>query len=106
MSSGQRNHRFTWGMRAECDRAEGMVVFPPRSLVQNIGQDGTGTHGRALLRNFRGRPMEPGSACRPVDARAAMLGRDEWKSVQQAIWRQNGGWLGSAVDLAKRIIRR
>jgi hypothetical protein len=33
-------------------RLGGLVVFPPRTLVNNNGFDGSGTHGRGFLRNF------------------------------------------------------
>lgn len=87
-------------------RREGMVVFPPQSLVRNIGHDGTGVHGRALLRNFRGRPFGPDLADQYIDVNTAPCNSTEWRAVQRAIWRQNGGWLGSAVDLAKRMVVR
>ncbi len=33
-------------------KANGLVLFPPVSLVRNTGFDGSGTHGRGLLRRF------------------------------------------------------
>ena len=87
-------------------RADGRVIFPPRSLVRNIGQDGTGTHGRALFRNFQGHLAAHGTTTRPIDARAGAFTNEVWRPVQKAIWRQNGGWLGSAVDVVKRALRR
>ena len=32
----------------------GLVAFPPATLVQNIGQDGSGTHGAGVFADFRG----------------------------------------------------
>lgn len=36
-------------------RANGLVLFPSVTLVQNIGMDGSGTHGRGVLRKLRQR---------------------------------------------------
>ena len=86
--------------------ANGLTVFPPRSLVRNIGQDGSGVHGGGLWRSFAGgdvtgemgpihfpRPASPA----PDEVRAA---------VEHAIWRQNGAWIGRVTDIAKRLLRK
>lgn len=87
-------------------RARGLSVFPPTTLVQNTGQDGSGTHGSGSLRRFSddgSRTVPPVRIVMPTDPVA--VNDADVAAVLSAIWRQNGGWLGSAVDLAKRFLR-
>ena len=84
-------------------RNDGVVCFPPTSLVRNTGLDGSGTHGRGLLRRFRshGSLREIGPIELPE--KAIVQGRD-FDLVKKAIWRQNGGRLGSAIDMLRRSL--
>jgi len=83
-------------------RAGGLVVFPPATLVRNTGMDGSGTHGRGLLRKFRpvAEPLRVGSLQLPGDVR---VDPDELAAVRRAIWRQNGGVAGQLVDRLRRL---
>jgi len=38
---------------------QGLVLFPPRTLITNHGFDGSGSHGRGFLRNFRSGLLSP-----------------------------------------------
>lgn len=78
-------------------KADGLVLFPPVSLVRNIGLDGSGTHGRGWLRRF---PKEnialpsfgidlPESIC---------LDAGLYAQVKKALQWQNGRWIARAVD--------
>jgi len=81
----------------------GLAVFPPAPMVQNTGMDRSGTHGRGVLRKFdRPTPLMTEAPRLPVTALPSMADFDE---VRQAIWRQNGGWIGSAVDRLRRLAR-
>lgn len=75
---------------------KGLVLFPPTSLVSNTGFDGSGTHGRGLLRQFSqaGTTLVPGI----ILPESIMLDAERYKRVKRALCKQNGGWIGRAVD--------
>ncbi len=85
-------------------KANGLVLFPPVSLVRNTGFDGSGTHGRGLLRRFSKMeailstcPIEfPDTVC--LDARL-------FDKVKKALCRQNGGWVATIVDRIRRLFK-
>ena len=83
-------------------QADGLTVFPPVSMVRNTGMDGSGTHGRGLLRRLRAVPpaLHPGRLRLPerveVDAQ-------DFAAVQRAIWRHNAGVVGSVADRIRRL---
>jgi GNT-I family len=83
----------------------GLVVFPPRSLVRHTGFDGSGTHGSALFRNYPNQSVEnvvgPNSFITP----ATDPPESDLSAVRAALWRHNGGWLGWSVDRCKRLLR-
>lgn len=85
-------------------KAKGLVLFPPVSLVRNTGFDGSGTHGRGLLRRF--------SAGRTA-SNALVIGLPEFVHVDarhhagviKAMRSHNGGWLAPVVDCLRRLLR-
>ncbi|WP_310446590.1 glycosyltransferase family 2 protein [Thiobacillus sp.] len=78
-------------------KANGLVVFPPVSLVSNTGFDGSGTHGRGLLRKFS--KAKPALSSTDIDLPGPVfLDAGLYAQVKQALWWQNGGWIGKAVD--------
>ena len=80
----------------------GLSCFPPRSLVANIGMDGSGTHGSGFFRSFKVITLPMGSL--PFIApRDELFEPKAWTSFCNRVWRQNGGWLGRAVDLFRRV---
>jgi Glycosyltransferase like family 2 len=83
--------------------ADGLSCFPPRSLVLNTGMDGSGTNGRGILRRFRGSSLDSSTLEIDIPPDAALCSEDEFSAVKRAIWRQNGGWRGWAVDRAKAM---
>lgn len=98
--SGQRQSwgiRWYWSVFAR----GGLACFPPQSMVANIGMDGTGTHGRGTFRGFESGtlPIGPMSFIVPSVVQPEP---DAWNAVRSTIWRQNGRWLGRAVDWARR----
>jgi len=98
--SGQRQ---SWGIRWYWSvfTRGGLTCFPPRSMVVNLGMDGTGTHGRGTFRSFETATLPHGPV--PFVAPSAELPEPAvWDAVCRTVWRQNGGWLGHAVDWARR----
>lgn len=85
-------------------KAKALVLFPPTSLVSNTGFDGSGTHGRGLLRQF--------SKAKPASSSIDMglpelihLDAELYGHVKKGLWRQNGGWIGRFVSWGKMVAR-
>lgn len=100
--------RQSWGIRWYWSvfMRGGLSCFPPRSLVANMGMDGTGTHGSGFFRSFKIGTLPMGSL--PFIApRDELFEPEAWTSVCGTVWRQNGGWLGRLVDwirLARHVL--
>jgi hypothetical protein len=101
--TGQRD---SWAIRWYWTvfKAHGLVLFPPVSLVRNTGFDGSGTHGRGLLRRFAKPPTtrpSPGlDFPQVVNCDAELYAR-----VKKVLWWQNGGLIASWVDRLRRLLR-
>lgn len=85
-------------------KAQGLVLFPPVSLVRNTGFDGSGTHGRGVLRHFSG--------CGLVNTipeialpESMLIDSVLYAHAKRALWRQNGGWIGRFVSWVKVVAR-
>lgn len=85
-------------------RAGGLVLFPPCTLAHNHGFDGSGSHGRGLLRKFSGAsgrlpsgtPSLPGQlACDPED----------YRRVVRVVGKLNGGGWRRALDAIAGFFR-
>jgi Glycosyl transferase family 2 len=94
----------SWGIRWYWSvfQKSGLTVFPPRTLVNNDGVDGSGSHGRGVFRRF-------GNAT-TTDTHVPTLPQPilddtATAAVFKAIFRQNGGVLGKIVDVMKRYLR-
>lgn len=85
--------RWYWSVFKE----NGLVLFPPVSLTHNIGFDGSGTHGRGVLRKFSKAKVDFVSAGFELPESVA-LDAELYAHVKQALWWQNGKWIGKAVD--------
>ena len=93
MLENQMSNRIdSWAIRWYWSvfRAGGLVLFPPRSLVENIGMDGSGTHGRGILSHYKSKDVWPGKIHMPLSIE---LDADAFRWVKKSIWYQNGGWL-------------
>ncbi len=97
----------SWGVRWYWSvfRHGGVACFPPQSLVQNIGMDGTGTHGKGALRAFRRQFELPGDVRIDFPCRVS-VDQHDLDLVTESIWRQNGGLIGAAVDVGRRHMSR
>jgi hypothetical protein len=82
-------------------RGDGVACFPPTSLVRNTGLDGSGTHGRGLLRRFK-----TAADLRRVDGivlpdRVDVI-EEDFDLIKKSIWRHNGGYAGATIDFLRR----
>ena len=91
--------RDSWAVRWYWSvfKAKGLVLFPPVSLVSNTGFDGSGTHGRGLLRTFS-KPRPTLSSTDIKLPESVVLDSGLYDHVKEALWWQNGKWIGKVVD--------
>jgi hypothetical protein len=86
-------------------RNNGLTLFPPRTLVYNIGMDAAGTNGSGMFRRFdksndpRGKTFPGG----PFELPDPVMDKDAYATVCRTIWYLNGGRVGQFVDFAKRL---
>jgi hypothetical protein len=85
-------------------KANGLVLFPPVSLVRNTGFDGSGTHGRGLLRKFS-KAMSDLSSTDINLSESVFLDAGLYAHVKKALRRQNGGWIGQFISWGKMVAR-
>lgn len=90
--------RDSWAVRWywTAFKARGLVLFPPASLVSNTGFDGSGTHGRGVLRQFS--MGKTALLSREIELPTVYLDTELFTNVKNALARQNGGWIGCAVN--------
>lgn len=101
-------HGDSWAIRWYWSvfRNEGVVCFPPVSLVKNTGMDGSGTHGRGVLRRFKKQGPFPPRIDHIDLPLETLVNPVEFEWVRKAMWRQNGGWVGNAADVIRRTLFR
>jgi hypothetical protein len=80
----------------------GLVLFPPYSLVENVGFDGSGTHGIGIFRNFRKSNVFKKSNVITYPSEV-LINENEYKLVKKAIYKVNGGFIGKIIDFFKNI---
>jgi hypothetical protein len=85
-------------------RGDALAVFPPVSLVRNTGMDGSGTHGRGVMRRFEN--SVPGTEFSVRWPEAILIDDADYAAVRRALWRQNGGVAGMAADRLRRLRRK
>ena len=82
----------------------GLVLFPPVSLVRNTGFDGSGTHGRGLLRKL----SKTGAVLPSTDIdlpESVLLDVALYTHVKKALWWQNGGWPAHIFDRIRSLLK-
>lgn len=84
-------------------KARGLGLFPPVSLVSNSGFDGSGTHGRGLLRKFATTNASLPSI-RFNLPESVFVDETQYRQVCKTLWKQNGGWSGNLVDRIRRML--
>jgi len=82
-------------------RDDAFAVFPPVSMVRNTGMDGSGTHGRGLLRRLRPSPAELHAGPLQLPDHIG-VDEEDLAAVRRALWRDNAGAVGMAVDWIRR----
>lgn len=99
--------RDSWGIRWYWSvfRDMGLACFPPVSLIRNTGMDGSGTHGRGVVRRFRNEFLGDRDMAITFPSKVSVA-EEDLRAVQRSIWRHNGGWVGSAADRIRRQLRR
>lgn len=104
--------RDSWAVRWywSAVQNDALTVFPPRTLVRNIGFDGTGSHGRGILRNFGSDRVE-WQVCEVGFPRNVSVDQCDFMVVKKTLRKTNGRWLGATVDYlrwiaAKNLARR
>lgn len=76
---------------------QGVVLYPPATMVRNTGFDGSGTHGRGLLRQFSSSQTQ-GEGSGIVLPEQVRVDPVLYGYVKRALWRQNGRFLGWLTD--------
>lgn len=82
-------------------KANGLVLFPPVSLVSNNGFDGSGTHGRGVLRKFSKTKLAQPSM-EIIQPKSVQLDARLYGYVKKALWKQSGGWIVPIVAYLRR----
>lgn len=85
-------------------KANGLVLFPPVSLVSNTGFDGSGTHGRGLLRGFS--EIKTVLPSPKIDLpESVFIDAGLYAHVKKGLWRQNGGWIAHLVGRLRQLLK-
>ncbi|MGV3554646.1 MAG: hypothetical protein ACO1OD_05275 [Croceibacterium sp.] len=89
----------SWGIRWYWSvfSRRGKVLFPPQSLVRNIGQDGSGTHGRGVLTKSAAGKLHS-AVCPPALPKQVTVSLEDFAAARRAIWRTNGGFRRRVLD--------
>jgi hypothetical protein len=105
LSAFMAGRNRSWGVRFYWTvfRAGGVSIFPPVTLVRNCGMDGSGTHGRGLFRRFESSGLT--RVISELQMPAAEVVDTDLNAVQRAVYRQNGGLRGAAIDQIKRRVQ-
>jgi hypothetical protein len=82
-------------------KAGGLVLFPPSTLVRNNGFDGSGSHGRGLLRRYNHPTYMPLSNCPNMPA-IDKPDPSQVRLVYNSLRRLNGGFLAKLIDILRR----
>jgi hypothetical protein len=82
----------------------GLVIYPPTSLVANTGMDGSGSHGRGVLRS--GIPVPASGGQRSLTLPVANLDTAALGMTRQYLWRQSGGLAGKLGGMIKNRLKR
>jgi Glycosyl transferase family 2 len=86
-------------------RAKGLIVFPPQTLVYNVGMNTAGTNGYGRFRKFASSYDPSGKTFANIDYSfpSAVVDEKAFVALEKTMWRLNGGTLGSLVDFGKRL---
>jgi hypothetical protein len=82
---------------------KGLIIYPPVSLVNNSGFDGSGTHGRGIFSNYT-TPMRAHSLYYPIFPEKLSIDPYLLSLVSDSIRMQSGGKFGKIVRELRQII--
>ncbi len=82
----------------------GLVIYPPSSLVANTGMDGSGSHGRGILRNAG--PSVVIDSQSNVMFAPAVVDHAALGMIRQLLWLQSGGLVGKLGGMLKNRFKR
>ncbi|HWP00110.1 MAG TPA: glycosyltransferase [Methylococcus sp.] len=85
-------------------REDGLVLFPPRTLVHNHGLDGSGTHGHGFLRRFSSSPRFLTNEIPFIPKDIAYRQEDYWSFVR-TVYKWNGGLWGKILSKIASFLR-
>jgi hypothetical protein len=93
----------SWGIRWYWSvfRKGGVGIFPPKTMVRNHGQDGSGTHGGGVVANFSKNDVLLENA--PALPDEIRIDEHVLASVSAAVWRESGGWRGWMLNRLRRL---
>jgi hypothetical protein len=99
-------YRDSWAIRWYWSvfTMNGLVLFPPVSLVKNMGFDGSGSHGRGVLRRFATRKTVQPSFFIDLPE-SVKLDAVIFTNVKKTLMWQNGGMVASVVDCIRRLLK-
>ncbi len=74
----------SWAIRwhAQCFLRDWLTLYPGRTLVENIGNDSSGTHAAASS-EYSGHPSDTAIAVKRIDLAESGIGREAFKSFQR-----------------------
>ena len=86
-------------------KADGLVVYPPQTLVYNVGMNTAGTNGYGRIRKFASSYDPTGKifSDRHYTFPEAKLDQNAFAALKKTLWHLNGGIIGWAVDIGKSI---
>jgi hypothetical protein len=93
--------RWYWSVFKE----NGLVLFPPLSLVRNNGFDGSGTHGRGRLSRFKSGASHS-DVLEPALPAHVVLDPETVDRVAAALRRENGGWKARVANAIRGLLGR
>lgn len=79
-------------------KANGLVLYPPVSLVRNTGLDGSGTHGSGRLRRITTDAPSLQNELKIEFPERVEIHQPSFDSVKNALRWRNGRWLARVVD--------
>lgn len=98
--------RDSWAIRWYWSvfKADGLVLFPPESLVRNNGFDGSGSHGRGWFRHFS--TPSAFDCCKKIRLPESVnLSEKNLQLITNCLRQKNGGVFARTVDAIRRLLR-
>jgi hypothetical protein len=98
-----RGGNQSWAVRwyAQAFLNKKLVLYPGRAVTQNIGFDGTGTHGGTSKGYQRVRTAEHPISVEEIEIAESKVGRESWKHVLREM--SAGGRQGLSTRIRRRL---